>query len=446
MKTEPARAASLAFASARVAVVEVPMKTEPTTFDVEAIRREFPALHQEVNGKPLTYLDNAASSMKPQVVIDALVGFYARDYSNVHRGVHTLSQRATEAYEAARRSLAQFLSGPAGKGDTTPAPDDEVVFTRGTTEALNLVANAWSAKFLRAGDEVVLSGMEHHSQIVPWQMACERHGAKMVVLALDDRGAIAEGEVASKVGARTKVVAVCHTSNALGTVNDIAHIVAVTRAQAPDAIVVIDGAQAVPHGPINPRALGADFFAFSGHKMFGPTGIGVLWGRRERLAEMPPWQGGGDMIRSVSFEKTTYAEPPARFEAGTPAIGEAIGLGAAARWLMALDLAGVARHEDALLAYGHAQLGAVKGLRFIGSAPLKKAVLGFAIDGVHPHDLGTLLDMEGVAVRVGHHCAEPVMRRFGVPATTRASLALYSTHAEIDRLVLALDKALRLLR
>jgi len=405
-------------------------------FDVDAVRREFPALHQEVNGKPLTYLDNAASSMKPQVVIDALVAFYGRDYSNVHRGVHTLSQRATETYEAARRSLGRFLS----------TKEDEVVFTRGTTEALNLVANAWSSKFLRGGDEVVISGMEHHSQIVPWQMACERHGATLVVLALDDRGAIAEGEVERKIGAKTKVVAVCHTSNALGTVNDIAHIAAVTRAQAPDAVLVIDGAQAVPHGPVDPRSMDADFFAFSGHKMFGPTGIGVLWGRRERLAEMPPWQGGGDMIRSVSFEKTTYAEPPARFEAGTPAIGEAIGLGAAAEWLLAQDLAGIEAHEDALLAYGHAQLGAVQGLRFIGTAPNKKAVLGFAVEGVHPHDLGTLLDMEGVAVRVGHHCAEPVMRRFNVPATTRASLALYSTQAEIDRLVLALDKALRILR
>ncbi len=405
-------------------------------FDVAALRREFPALHQEVHGKPLTYLDSAASSMKPQVVIDALVGFYARDYSNVHRGVHALSQRATEAFEDARRSLARFLS----------ATDDEVVFTRGTTEALNLVANAWSSKFLRGGDEVVISGMEHHSDIVPWQMACERHGATLVVMALDDRGAIAEGEIEAKIGPRTKVVAVCHISNALGTVNDIAHIAAVTRAQAPAAVLVVDGAQAVPHGPVDPRALGADFYAFSGHKMFGPTGIGVLWGRRERLAEMPPWQGGGDMIRSVTFEKTTYADPPARFEAGTPAIGEAIGLGAAAKWLMAQDLVGVGAHEDDLLAYGHAQLAAVKGLRFIGTAPVKKAVLGFAIDGVHPHDLGTLLDMEGVAVRVGHHCAEPVMRRFKVPATTRASLALYSTRAEIDRLVMALDKALRILR
>ena len=406
-------------------------------FDVEVVRREFPALAQEVNGRPLTYLDSAASAMKPRAVIDALVAFYTRDYSNVHRGVHALSQRATESYEAARRAVAAFLS----------APDDEIVFTRGTTEALNLVAYAWSQRSLGPGDEVVISAMEHHSQIVPWQMACERHGAKLVVLDIDDRGAIAAGELERKIGPRTKVVAVCHTSNALGTVNDVPAIAAATRAQAhADAVVVIDGAQAVPHGPLDPRALGADFFAFSGHKMFGPTGSGALWGKRERLAEMPPWQGGGDMIRSVSFEKTVYAAPPARFEAGTPAIGEAIGLGAAARWLMRFDPAAIAAHEDDLLAYGHARLTAIPGLRMIGTAPKKKAVLGFAIDGVHPHDLGTLLDLEGVAVRVGHHCAEPVMRRFQVPATTRVSLALYTTRTDLDRLVAALEKALSILR
>ncbi len=407
-----------------------------STFDVDAIRREFPALQQEVNGKPLSYLDSGASSMKPQVVIDALVRFYSHDYSNVHRGVHSLSQRATEAYEAARRSIARFLS----------AGEDEVVFTRGTTEALNLVANAWTSKYLGSGDEVVISAMEHHSNIVPWQLACERHGAKLVVLAIDERGAIVEGEAERKIGARTKVVSIVHTSNALGTVNDLAHIAKVTRAQAPDAVFVVDGAQAVPHGPVDPRSFDADFFAFSGHKMFGPTGIGVLWGRRERLLAMPPWQGGGDMIKSVSFDGTTYADGPSRFEAGTPAIGEAIGLGAAVEWMMRLDWGAIAAHEDAVLAYGHDRLSAIAGLRFIGTAAAKRAILGFVIDGVHPHDLGTLLDMEGVAVRVGHHCAEPVMRRYGVPATTRASLALYSTKADIDRLVFALDKALTILR
>lgn len=411
------------------------MAREPEPLDVERVRREFPALHQEVHGRPLTYLDSAASSMKPQAVIDALVRFYAHDYSNVHRGVHALSQRATEAYEGARGALARFLS----------AQEDEVVFVRGTTEGLNLVANVWSSKHLGPGDEVVLSGMEHHSNIVPWQMACERHGGRLVVMALDARGQIAEGEVERKIGPRTKVVAVAHTSNALGTVNDVGFVRRVMDAQAPGAVLVVDGAQAVPHGPLDPRSLGADFFAFSGHKMFGPTGIGVLWGRRERLEQMPPWQGGGDMIKSVSFEATTYAEPPARFEAGTPAIGEAVGLGAAARWLMALDPRAIAAHEDDVLAYGHERLLAIPGLRFTGTAEKKKAVLAFAIDGVHPHDLGTLLDMEGVAVRVGHHCAEPVMRHFGVSATTRASLALYSTRAEIDRLALAIDKALRIL-
>jgi cysteine desulfurase/selenocysteine lyase len=413
--------------------VVLPSADPRPRFDVDAIRAEFPALHQEVNGKPLTYLDNAASSMKPRAVLDAMAAFYERDYSNVHRGVHTLSQRATTAYEAARQGLATFLS-------TTP---DEVVFTRGTTEGLNLVANAWGRTFLRPGDEVVLSRMEHHSNIVPWQMACQATGATLVVLEIDDHGQIAAGEIESKITARTKVVSTGHVSNALGTVNDIPRLAA--AAHAVGALMVVDGAQGVPHGPVDPRALGADFYAFSGHKMFGPTGIGVLWGRRERLAAMPPWQGGGDMIRSVSFEQTTYADGPARFEAGTPAIGEAIGLGAAARWLMSKDLAGIAAHEDALLAYGHARLAEVPGLRMIGTAPNKKAVLGFVVDGVHPHDLGTLLDMEGVAVRVGHHCAEPVMRRFGVPATTRASLALYSTPTEIDRLVAALHKALSIL-
>lgn len=409
--------------------------TQPTPpFDVERLRKEFPALHQEVNGKPLVYLDSAASSMKPQAVLTALHDFYARDYSNVHRGVHTLSQRATELYEQARRDIATFLSVNA----------DEVVFTRGTTEALNLVAYSWSLRYLRPGDEVVISGMEHHAQIVPWQMACERHGAELVVLELDDDGQIAAGELDKKIGERTRMVAVCHISNALGTVNDIHKIAA--RAREVGAVVCVDGAQAVPHGPLSPRALGADFYAFSGHKMFGPTGIGVLWGRHELLNAMPPWQGGGDMIRSVSFERTTFREAPARFEAGTPAIGEAIGLGAAARWLMSQDIAGLTRHEDELLAYGHAALSPIPGLRFIGTAKQKKAVLGFTIDGVHPHDLGTLLDLDGVAVRVGHHCAEPVMRRFGVTATTRASLAAYSTQAEVDTLVRSLDKAVALLR
>lgn len=403
-------------------------------FDVESLRVEFPALHQEVNGKPLAYLDSAASSMKPKAVLDALHDFYHRDYSNVHRGVHTLSQRATELYEEARRSIATFLS----------VNSDEVVFTRGTTEALNLVAMSWSQRYLRPGDEVVISGMEHHAQIVPWQMACERYGAELVVLDLDDDGQIAEGELDKKIGERTRMVAVCHISNALGTVNDIRRIA--ERAHEVGAVMCVDGAQAVPHGPVSPRSLGADFYAFSGHKMFGPTGIGVLWGRYELLNSMPPWQGGGDMIRSVSFERTTYREPPARFEAGTPAIGEAIGLGAAARWLMAQDIAGMTRHEDELLAYGHEVLTTISGLRFIGTAARKKAVLGFTIDGVHPHDLGTLLDLEGVAVRVGHHCAEPVMRRFGVTATTRASLGAYSTRAELDTLVRALDKAVSLLR
>lgn len=403
--------------------------------NLEAIRAAFPALHQEVHGKPLVYLDNAASTMKPQVVIDALVDFYTQDYSNVHRGVHALSQRATQAFEAARQAIASFVS----------ASSQEIVLTRGTTESLNLLAYSWSAAHLQPGDEVVISAMEHHSNIVPWQLACARHGAKLLVLGLDEHGAIAEGEAERLLGPKTKVLSLTHTSNALGTVNDLAYYARVLRAQSPDAIFIVDGAQAVPHGPVDPHLFDADFFAFSGHKMFGPTGIGVLWGRLEHFDAMPPWHGGGDMIQSVSFEGSTYAEGAAKFEAGTPAIGETIGLGAAATWLMAQDHEGLARHAAEVLSYGHERLTAIPGLRLIGTAPNKTSVLSFVVDGAHPHDLGTLLDMEGVAVRVGHHCAEPVMSHFGVTATTRASTAIYTTKNDIDALADALEKALKLL-
>ena len=403
-------------------------------FDVAALRAEFPALAQDVHGKPLVYLDNAASTHKPRAVLDALEGFYAHDYSNVHRGVHTLSQRATERFEAARATLARFV------GARDPR---EVIFTRGATEGLNLVAQAWGRANLRPGDEVVVSEMEHHSGIVPWQLACEATGARLVVLRMDDRGALPPGEILEKIGPRTRIVSVVHISNALGTVNPLGAIIA--QAKRHGALVCVDGAQAAPHAVIDVDRLGCDFYALSGHKMYGPTGIGVLWGRYELLAAMPPWHGGGDMIKRVTFERTTYAEPPARFEAGTPHIAGAIGLAAAADWLLALGLDRVAAWETALLAYGEAVLARFPGLRMIGQAPHKAGVLAFTIDGVHPHDLGTLLDMDGVAVRVGHHCAQPVMDRFGVPATTRASLAVYSTPEDLDRLGAALDKALSLL-
>jgi len=399
-------------------------------FDVEAIRAEFPALQQRVNDKELVYLDNAATTHKPVVVLDAMEHFYRVDNSNVHRGVHTLSQRATEAFEHARKTMARFVNAR----DVA-----ECIFTRGTTEAINLVASSLGSKVLGPGDRIVLSGMEHHSNIVPWQLVAERTGATIDVLELDATGAIASGQIEEKIGARTKIVSVVHTSNALGTMNPIHEIVA--RAHAVGALVLVDGAQAAGHGGVNVQALGCDFFTISGHKMFGPTGIGMLWGRLELLRDMPPWQGGGDMIKTVTFAKSTWAEPPARFEAGTPAIAEAIGMAAAAEWLMAFDPSDIARHEAGLLAYGTELLQAVSGLRLIGTAPKKRAILGFVIDGIHPHDLGMLLDHDGVAVRVGHHCTQPVMAHFGVTATTRASLALYSTKHELDRLATAIDKA-----
>ncbi len=399
-----------------------------------ALRAEFPALGQEIHGRPLAYLDNAASTHKPRAVIDALVRFYSADYSNVHRGVHTLSQRATDAYEAARRSIARFV----GAGSA-----DEIVFTRGTTEAINLVANAWGRANLRPGDTIVISGMEHHSNIVPWQLIAEATGAELVVMRLDATGSIADGEAERCIDARTRILSVVHTSNALGTVNPVRALA--DRAKSFGATVLVDGAQLVPHGPFDVRDFNCDFLAFSGHKMFGPTGIGALWGRPEVLAAMPPWQGGGDMIRSVSFEGSTWADPPSRFEAGTPAIAQAVGLGAAAEWMMGLDWAALRAHEAELLAYGEAVLAEVPGLRRIGTAPERRAVLGFVVEGCHPHDLGTLLDMEGVAVRVGHHCAEPVMKHFGVPATTRASVAIYNTRDELDRLAASIRKARSLL-
>jgi len=402
--------------------------------DLEALIAQFPALNQEVNGRPLVYLDNGASTQKPQVVIDALVNFYTKDYSNVHRGVHTLSQRATDHYEAARRSVARFLGARS---------DSELVFTRGTTESINLVSNAWGRANLKPGDEIVISGMEHHSNIVPWQLIAAETGAKLVVMKLDDDGAIAAGEAERCIGPKTRILSIIHTSNALGTVNPVAELA--TRAKSFGATVLVDGAQVVPHGPFDVYALNCDFFAFSGHKMFGPTGIGGLWGRPEALSAMPPWQGGGDMIRSVSFEGSTWAEPPSRFEAGTPAIAQAVGLGAAAEWMMTLDWDALRAHEADLLAYGTEILSAVPGLRLIGTAPHKQAILSFELNGCHPHDLGTLLDLEGVAVRVGHHCAEPVMHHFKVSATTRASLAIYSRRSDLDRLVTALEKARKLL-
>ena len=399
-----------------------------TAFDVEAVRADFPILAREVNGKPLVYLDNAASTHRARPVVEAITSFYETSNSNVHRGVHRLSQEATDLFEGAREIMARFLG----------ADTKEIIFTRGTTEGINLVANSYGRANVREGDEVVVTTMEHHANIVPWQMLCEQTGATLKVVPIFDDGTLDMDAFAQLIGERTKIVAVGHVSNALGTVNPIREITAM--AHAAGAVVVVDGAQGAPHGHVDVRDLGADFYALSGHKMYGPTGIGVLYGRYELLEAMPPWQGGGDMIRSVTFEKTTYNDAPFRFEAGTPNIADAIGLGAAAEYLEGLGLDAVQAHEADLLAYGTARLEEVEGLRMVGTAPHKAGVLAFLLDGVHPHDIGTILDSEGVAIRTGHHCAQPVMQRFGVPATSRASIGIYNTREEIDALVVALEK------
>ena len=399
-------------------------------YDVAARRAEFPILSQTVHGKPLVYLDNAASSQKPAVVIDALREVYEEYYANVHRGVHTLSMRATDAYEGARAKVQRFLNASSVK---------EIVLTRGTTESINLVAQTYGRRHVGAGDEVLVTGLEHHSNIVPWQMLCEEKGAHLRVATLADDGSVRMDEFERWLGPRTKLVAVAHVSNALGTINPVRRIIELAHARG--VPVLIDGAQAAPHLALDVRALDCDFYALSSHKMYGPTGVGVLYGKRDLLEAMPAWQGGGDMILSVTFEKTTYNDLPYRFEAGTPNIAGVIGLGAAVDYLTGVGLAKVAAHEHDLLTYGTARLPEVPGLRLVGTAPEKAAVLSFVIEGVHPHDIGTVLDYEGIAVRTGHHCAQPVMDRYGIPATTRASMGLYNTREEIDVLVRGLHKA-----
>ncbi len=396
--------------------------------DIEALRAQFPTLHQQVHGRPLVYLDNAATTHKPRAVIDAISHFYEHDNSNVHRGVHTLSQRATERMEAARDSVQRFLNAPAR---------EEVIFTRGTTESINLVAHGFARAFLKPGDEVLISALEHHANIVPWQQACEFSGATLQVAAINDAGEIDLDDLQKKLSTKTKIVAVNHVSNALGTVNPIAQIIA--WAKAVGAATLIDGAQAVAHGAVDVQQLGCDFYAFSGHKLFGPTGTGVLWGRRERLEKLPVYQTGGDMIREVRFDKTTFAPIPHKFEAGTPHIAGIIGLGAAIEWLNAQPLDALLAHEHALLEHATALARQVPGMTIVGTARSKVSVLSFTLDNVHPHDIGTFLDFEGVAVRAGHHCAMPVMQRFDLPATARASFAIYNTMAEVDALFAAIE-------
>jgi cysteine desulfurase/selenocysteine lyase len=401
----------------------VALRTE-TALDIAKIRGDFPILAERIHGKPLVYLDNAATSQKPRAVIEAIVRYYEQMNANIHRGVHTLSVRATEAHDAARQTVKRFLNA----GDTR-----EIIFVRGATEAINLVAQSYGRAHVAAGDEVLITAMEHHSNIVPWQILCEEKGAHLKVAPIEDRGELRLDEFEKLIGPRTKMVAVTHVSNALGTVNPLGDMIGMAHRRG--VPVLVDGAQAVPHFAVDVEALDCDFYAFSGHKVYGPTGIGVLYGKRALLEAMPPYQGGGDMISSVTFEKTTYNVLPFKFEAGTPDIAGAIALGAAIEYIGGIGMDRIAAHEHELLAYATEAVGAIPGVRLIGTASERAGALSFLLDGVHPHDLGTILDREGIAIRTGHHCAQPVMERFGIPATARASFAVYNTKEEIDALV-----------
>jgi cysteine desulfurase/selenocysteine lyase len=404
------------------------VETQIPPLDVARIRQEFPILQQRVHGKPLVYLDNANTTQKPRAVLEALDRYYREDNANIHRSTHLLSERATRAYEGARAKVQKLVNARESR---------EIIFTRGCTEAINLVAQSWGRTHLHPGDEVVLTWMEHHSNIVPWQLVCEQTGARLRVVPITDDGELDLRAYEAALTDRAKIVAAIHVSNALGTINPVAEMVALARSRG--IPVLVDGAQAVCHLPVDVQALDCDFYAFSAHKMYGPTGTGALYGRAALLETLPPYQGGGDMIASVTFEKTTYNQLPYRFEAGTPNIGGVVGFGAAVDYLRSFDMARVAQHEGDLLAYATAGLDDVPGLRIIGRARRKSGVVSFVLDGVHPHDVGTILDREGVAVRTGQHCAQPVMDRFGVPATVRASFAIYNTREDVDALIGALD-------
>ena len=399
-------------------------------FPVHGYRRDFPILEQTVRGKPLVYLDNAATAQKPRRVIETLDEYY-RDYnSNIHRGVHTLSEQATEAYEGARKKIQTFINA---------ASHQEIIFVRGTTEGINLVAQSYGRSRLQPGDEIIISAMEHHSNIVPWQLVCEQTGAVLKVIPINDAGELEMDEYERLLSDKTRIVAVVHISNALGTINPIAEISAL--AHAAGAVVVIDGAQAAPHTRLDMAALDCDFYTFSGHKLFGPTGIGVLYGKQALLEDMPPYHGGGDMIKMVTFEKTLYNDLPYKFEAGTPYIAGVIGLGAAVEYVNDVDLDRIRDYEHELLEYATRAAASVPGLRLIGTAAEKAGILSFVLDGIHPHDLGTILDHDGIAIRTGHHCAMPVMERYGIPATARASFAFYNTAEEVDKLIAGIGKA-----
>ena len=404
-------------------------------YDVDRIRRDFPILRSHARGKRLVYLDNAATTQKPQAVIDRIVRYYSQENSNVHRGVHYLSELSTIQFENARGTVQRFLNARDIK---------EVVFTRGTTEAINLVAQTWGRTNIQAGDEIIITAIEHHSNIVPWQMLCAEKDAKLRVAPVNDNGELMAEELERMLNPRVKLVAMNHASNALGTINPVKRIVAAAHANG--STVLVDGAQGVPHLHVDVQDLGCDFYAFSGHKVYGPTGIGVLWGRESLLEAMPPWQGGGDMILSVSYEKTTYNALPYKFEAGTPNIEGVIGLAAALDYVSSIGLEAISAYEHDLLEYATKRLLEIDGLRIIGRAPEKAAVISFVLEGVHPHDIGTILDQEGIAVRTGHHCAQPLMMRFNVPATGRASFGLYNTREEADALVAALHKVIEVFR
>jgi len=404
-------------------------------YDVLRVREDFPILSRRVYGKPLVYLDNAATTQKPRAVMDAVRSLYENSYANIHRGVHFLSVESSEAYEKARETMKDFLHA----GDTR-----EIVFVRGTTEGINLVAQTYGRANVRAGDEILISALEHHSNIVPWQILCEEKGAKLVVAPINERGEIRMDELERRLSGKTKIVAVSHVSNALGTVNPVKSIIALAHGRG--VPVLVDGAQAAPRLSVDVRDLDCDFYTFSGHKMYGPTGVGILYGKAEHLEAMPPYQGGGDMISSVTFEKTTYNILPYKFEAGTPNIAGGIGLAAAADYMRSLGIENIEAHENDLLSYATGRLSAIPGLRVIGTAREKAAVLSFTLEGVHPHDVGTVLDREGVAVRTGHHCAQPVMDFFQVPATTRASFGLYNTREEVDVFFAGIQKVVEMFR
>lgn len=405
--------------------------TDGSAFDVAQVRKDFPILSQMVNGKPLVYMDNASTTQKPQAVIDTLVKYYSAENANIHRGVHTLSQQATDLYEEARTKVREFINA---------ASDHEIIFVRGTTEGINLVAQTFARSRIGEGDEIIVTAMEHHSNIVPWQILCQERSAVLRVVPVNDDGEMLLDEYEKLLGPRTKLVSIVHQSNVLGTINPAEQVVAMAHSQG--VPVLLDGAQSAPHMPVDVRKLDCDFYAFSGHKLYGPTGIGILYGKEEFLDEMPPYQGGGEMIKSVTFERTIYNDLPHKFEAGTPNIAGAIGLGTAVDYITGIGMDRIYAYEHDLLSYGTERLSSIGGLQIIGTAREKAGVLSFVMDGIHPHDIGTILDTEGIAIRTGHHCAQPLMDRFGIPATARSSLAFYNTKDEIDVLVKAIDRVI----